>query len=116
MGAGVAAVGVPQASGILIAVTDQLISSLTAGPRPAGCLGELCDATDALDAAGFVTRPSWPTVHAGARPITHPSLNKVREHHASSISETIFGGPWCLFQDDSPIIIDSSVLSGIKMA
>ena len=38
-----------------------------------GCIGELQESTRVLDASGFIGRPSWTSLWAGARP-PHPTV------------------------------------------
>ena len=60
--------------------------------EPAGCLAELQSAANELDRCGFVGRPSWEALKAGARPPA-PEVTEPGEwlhgwqHHASSSSE-----------------------------
>ena len=53
-------------------VTTQISHSLSEDVPAGGCLGELQEAGSELDHHGFVSRPSWEELRAGARPAPPP--------------------------------------------
>ena len=63
---------------------------------PLGCLGALVNASDVLDRSGFVARPTWEELRAGARPPLPPERAEPGEwqhgwqYHASASSELHF--------------------------
>ena len=68
-------------------VANDIVTQLA--EEPAGCLAELQSAANDLDRCGFVGRPSWEALKAGARPLA-PEVTEPGEwfqgwqHHASS--------------------------------
>ena len=71
-------------------VANDIVTQLTREPE--GCLADLQGAARHLDRCGFVGRPSWEALKAGARPPV-PEVSEPGEwlhgwqHHASSFSE-----------------------------
>ena len=57
--------------------------------QPVGCLAELQRAAVHLDRCGFIDRPSWEDLQAGARPPVPDSAER------GPLPSTITGRPWC---------------------
>ena len=79
-------------------VANDIVTQLTGESE--GCLAELQGAACHLDRCGFVGRPSWEALKAGARPPV-PKVTEPGEwlhgwqHHASSSSEYHHRETWC---------------------
>ena len=76
-------------------IADLVVDQMADGAPLDGCLGELCKATEILDRSGFVGRPEWGDLRAGARPPVpeSPELGEWQhgwQYHASSSLEHRF--------------------------
>ena len=79
-------------------VANDVVAQLN--EEPEGCLVELQGAAIHLDRCGFIGRPSWEELQAGARPPVVDSAEPGDwlhgwQHHASSSSEYHHRETWC---------------------